>query len=143
MPSATLGAIREAIASILNTQLGPSTGLTAFPRWPDTYPSFPIAIVMPDSMEYHRLMGDQGGLLTLEVLVITSIGSGGYERAQEKLDELLDFMSGYGVHDAVEPFNTLNGIVDSVIVSGFDQYGAISLNDIDYLGARVKVEVTT
>lgn len=143
MTLAKIGQIRDGIANAINTSIGASKGITAFPRWPDAYPSFPIAVVMPQSMDYHRLMGDGGGILSLEVLVVVSIGTNGYERAQSTLDEFLDFMSGESVHDAVEQYGTLNGVVKSIIVTGFDNYGSVAINQIEYLGARVLMEVST
>lgn len=128
----------------LQTRLKAISGLQAHAFWPDTV-NTPAAVVKPMSGQYHQAMGDPGfQMVSFEITLAIAATAKGLERGQIALDPYLDAEGTRSIKAAIEGDLTLGGLVSTLIVSGWDNYGAMAIGkvaDIEYLGAQIQVTV--
>lgn len=136
---ATFAQIRAGLA----TQLRTISGLRVYEQYPAEEPILPAAIIDLPTMDYHRVLGDVGGSMQVQVLILVSAERAGYARAHQALDLMLDPTSASSVHAAVEPNNTLSGLIRGLEVTGFSDYGPHDFGTVTYLGARVAIDIWT
>lgn len=130
---ATVGAIRDG----LKVRLATITGLRTHDVWPDQV-NPPAAVVNPVSGNYEQTFSDTQANYVFEIIVVVQAGT--LRSAQDALDAYLGTGSG-GICAAMLGDVTLAGIVDTLFVRGFRDYGQIEINGAPYLGAVVDVEV--
>lgn len=135
--TATISQVRKG----LETQLKAITGLRAHATWPDTV-NAPAAIVKPMSGQYHEAMGSPGySAQTYEITLVIAATEKGLARGQEALDPYLDDTGTKSIKAAIEGDVTLGGLVQTLIVSGWDTYGSIAIGTVEYIGAKLHVNV--
>lgn len=151
---ANVQAIRQALASQLETQLG----INCQPNMPAVITP-PSIFVLPGSpyIQYGQTMGEQadafgavmGDLqhtqsknnIMLVVLICMSVAQG-YEPMQPALDALLEPAGNSGsVPDAIALDESLGGAVDYAVPLDITGYGLISIAGQDYFGAHMRIQV--
>jgi hypothetical protein len=116
-------------------------GLRAERCWPDAI-NPPVAFPMPLSEDYLVTMSDATNVKMRIVVLAGALGPGGYVRAQQLLDNWLDERSVNSIKKALEADPTLGGVVDDVIVQGWDNYhGRWEHGNVLYWGASFLIEV--
>lgn len=135
--TATVTQIRSGLAARLNT----ISGVRASASWPDTL-NLPAAIVKPTSGQYHQAMGSPGySQITFEIVFLAASTQLGLKRGQEALDPYLDASGSQSLKAALEGDLTLGGFAQTLIVTGWSNYGSFAVGEIEYIGAQLTVEV--
>lgn len=129
----------SAIRNGLKARLATIAGLRTHDVWPDTL-NVPAALVMAPSGTYGV---DMGGtvLVKADIIVIAAPLQNGIVRAQQQLDAYLASTGARSVRVALLADRTLGGIAQTINVMGWRDYGAITVNGIEYAGCHVDVEV--
>lgn len=128
--------IRQGIAN--NLASIPNLRTSAFV--PDN-PTPPIAIVVPDRVDFDLAYQRGGDTYTFRVLVIAQRAS---ERsAQSTLDSFCDPTGASSVKQAIESDPTLAGAASSLRVTELTDYGPLSVGEVQYLAATFTVTVIT
>lgn len=135
---ASVANIRTQVAVRLAT-LTAATGLHPHAVWPDQI-NCPAAIVRVPAMAYHQTMGSDNRV-TAEVLILAAPIGPGLARAEAKLDAYLDDTGASSIKAAIEGDKTLAGTADTVYVHGWRGRGSLEVNGVQYLGARVDLEI--
>lgn len=135
----SLTQIRTALTSTIMSGVPSINGYSTMPETINT----PAFVVIPDpnpSIEY-QAMGRGVDKFHLFILVMVSPRDNGL--AQADLDPFLSSFGASSIRQAVFNARTL-GLADAdANVTGVSNYGeAFPLNGIDYVGARLSVEVT-
>lgn len=133
---ATTKAIRTAIATNLSTV----SGLRTAYRVPETLTP-PIAVVMPPSIEYDKVMAR--GADTLEIRVMVFVGRMDTRTAEDLLDGYADSTGSTSIKTAIESSKTLGGIVSYARVTSMREVGPVVVGDTAYLAATFVVTVLT
>jgi hypothetical protein len=138
MTQATVTEIREAMASQLGSAIAE---LNAFPRWPETV-AVPMAVPMPDIGHYHDAMGSPGyQSMKFQVQVIAAPVQRGYGVGQEALDPYIAVQGPQSIKAGLEGDSTLGGIVDTLRVGRWHDYGVIDVEGLEWWSVKVEVEV--
>lgn len=117
----------------LKANLATITGLRTADTVPDN-PNPPIAIVLPQSVQYDNAFQHGMNTYTFSVLVIVNRVS---ERtAQNSLDAYVSGTGSKSVKLAVESDKTLNGKAFDVRVTDLRNYGDITIGEINYFSAE-------
>ena len=130
----TLTAIRQGIAANLSTISGLRTSWFV----PDN-PSPPIAIVVPDRVDYDVSFARGSDTFYVNVLLIG--GRINERSAQTSLDAFLDSKGSSSVKAAIESDKTLGGAAHSVRVTDWSGYGPLAIGDAQYLTVTIRVMV--
>ncbi len=140
---ATIAAIRDG----LKDRIATIDGLHGYDVWPDNVEP-PAAIVVPKRGMYHQAMGNPGHTnLEFEVILLAAAVQRGYVRGQNAVDPYLDDAGSSSIKGAIEGDPTLGGIVTTTKVTGWRDYGSLSVNNetivggLEYWGAKLDVEV--
>jgi hypothetical protein len=129
---ASLSALRAGIA----TRLATITGLRNAATVPDN-PNPPIAVVLPNSIDYHTAFAK--GMQTYSFTVILIVGRVDERTAQNKLDGFVSSTGASSVKLAIEGDKTLGGAAFDVIVTEMRNYGQLSIGEVVYLSAEFTV----
>ena len=142
---ATLGAIRDAVATLLDGL----PDLHGYPRAPSAAPLLPAVVVMPRRARFGLAMG--GGVrdeFDLELVVIVQTADEAL--AQARLDPFLSSAGPASIRQALflacaSRSAGLGGLPETrVLVTGWTGYGSsFRFGTASYLGAVVAVTVTT
>lgn len=117
----------------LKANLATITGLRTADTVPDN-PNPPIAIVLPQSVQYDNAFQHGMNTYTFSVLVIVNRVS---ERtAQNSLDAYVSGTGSKSVKLAVESDKTLGGKAFDVRVTDLRNYGDITIGEINYFSAE-------
>jgi hypothetical protein len=130
----TLAAIRQGIAANLSTISGLRTSWFV----PDN-PSPPIAIVVPERVDYDVSFARGSDTYALNVLIIG--GRINERTAQSSLDAFLDSTGTSSVKTAIESDKTLGGAAHSLRVTDWSGYGPLAIGDAQYLTVTFRVTV--
>jgi hypothetical protein len=130
----TLTAIRQGIAANLSTISGLRTSWFV----PDN-PSPPIAIVVPDRVDYDVSFARGSDTFYVNVLLIG--GRINERSAQTSLDAFLDSTGSSSAKAAIESDKTLGGAAHSVRVTDWSGYGPLAIGDAQYLTVTIRVMV--
>jgi hypothetical protein len=130
----TLAAIRQGIAANLSTISGLRTSWFV----PDN-PSPPIAIVVPERVDYDVSFARGSDTYALNVLIIG--GRINERTAQSSLDAFLDSTGTSSVKTAIESDKTLGGAAHSCRVTDWSGYGPLAIGDAQYLTVTFRVTV--
>lgn len=116
-------------------------GLRVEAVWPDTL-NTPAALVRPMNGRFHEAMGSPGfSYLTFEIVILAAATAKGLKNGQELLDPYLEPSGPKSLKAAIERDITLGGVVTTLIVLGWQNYGSLAVADIEYLGAQLSVDV--
>lgn len=117
----------------LKANLATITGLRTADTVPDN-PNPPIAIVLPQSVQYDNAFQHGMNTYTFSILVVVNRVS---ERtAQNSLDAYVSGTGSKSVKLAVESDKTLNGKAFDVRVTDLRNYGDITIGEINYFSAE-------
>ena len=130
----TLEQIRQGIAANLSTISGLRTSWFV----PDN-PSPPIAIVVPERVDYDVSFARGSDTYALNVLIIG--GRINERTAQSSLDAFLDSTGTSSVKTAIESDKTLGGAAHSLRVTDWSGYGPLAIGDAQYLTVTFRVTV--
>lgn len=120
----------------LKANLATITGLRTADTVPDN-PNPPIAIVLPQSVQYDNSFQRGMNTYTFSVLVIVNRVS---ERtAQNSLDAYVSGTGSRSIKLAVESDKSLGGKAFDVRVSDVRNYGDVTIGEINYLSAEFVV----
>jgi hypothetical protein len=129
---ATVSELRTALA----TAMGSISGLRTSAHVPDS-PKPPIAVVMPDRIEYD--LNARRGADTF-FFTITVLASRADDRAaQQNLDKFL--VGANSIKAAIEADRTLGGKANTCRVTSMQSYASVSVGEVLYLSAQFIVEV--
>ena len=131
---ASITALRTGIANNLAT----ISGLRVSPTIPDQ-PNPPVAIIVPQSVDYHQTY--RNGLSTYRFQVTVIVDRASERSAQNNLDAYCASTGARSILGAVESDKTLGGAAFDCVVSGMRNYGSISLGDQTYLAAEFDLVV--
>jgi len=130
--------------SLLTLRQGIATNLSAISglrtSWfvPDN-PSPPIAIVVPDRVDYDVSMARGSDTFGFQVLLIG--GRINERTAQSSLDVYLESTGAYSIKAAIEADKTLGGAAHSCRVTDWSGYGPLAIGDAQYLTVTFRVMV--
>ena len=128
------------IRSGIATNLATITGLRTSAFVPDN-PTPPIAVVVPQRIEYDAAMGRGMDTYTFDVLVIAQRMS--ERNAQSLLDGYCNSTGSTSVKTALEADTTLGGKAFDLRVTEMSNYQALTIGDTQYLAATFSVTVIT
>lgn len=126
---ATISDLREGIAENLAT----INGLRVSPYMPDN-PNPPMAVVTPQSIEYHKAF--KNGFSTYNFVVAVYVGRVSERAAQASLDAYCASSGSSSIKSAIESDKTLSGRAFDLIVSEMRSYGSITIGENTYLTAE-------
>lgn len=130
----TIQTIRQGIA----TNLATISGLRTSAFVPDN-PTPPIAIVVPERVDFDTAMRRGLDTYTFRVLVIAQRAS---ERsAQNTLDAFCNPTGATSVKAAIESDRTLGGAANDCRVTDLTDYGPLTVGETQYLAATFTVTV--
>jgi hypothetical protein len=120
----------------LKVNLATISGLRTTDTVPDN-PNPPIAVILPQSVEYDNAFNRGMNTYTFSVLVIVHRVS---ERsAQNSLDTYISSTGSSSIKLALESDKTLNGKAYDLRVSEMRNYGELTIGEINYLSAEFTV----
>ena len=132
----TVGALRTG----LTTNLAAISGLRTSSFIPDN-PTPPIAVVIPQRIEFDAAMSRGMDTYTFEVIVIAQRAS---ERgAQDALDGYCNPTGSTSIKAALQSDRTLGGAAFDLRVTEMSSYSPLSVGDTVYLSATFSVTVIT
>ena len=132
----TVGALRTGLA----TNLATISGLRTSSFIPDN-PTPPIAVVIPQRIEFDAAMSRGMDTYTFEVIVIAQRAS---ERgAQDALDGYCNPTGSTSIKAALQSDRTLGGAAFDLRVTEMSSYSPLSVGDTVYLSATFSVTVIT
>ena len=132
--TATVTGIRSGIATVLGTITGLRTAATI----PDD-PKPPIAVVMAPTITYDTAFGR--GMDTYSFPVMVIVGRVSERTAQTTLDSFCAPTGVTSIKGAINFNPTLNGACQSARVIEMNNYGSITIGDVEYLSAEFTVQV--
>lgn len=131
MPSSVFD-IRTALASSLSS----ISGLRTSAYIPDN-PNPPIAVVMPERIDYDLNAQRGADTYTFSIMIIVSRSD---ERsAQRELDAYL--IGDRAIKAAVESDRTLGGVVNTTRVTEMRSYSSVVIGETTYMSAQLVCEV--
>jgi hypothetical protein len=134
---ATLSAIRTAIKTTICTAI-PS--LSGYEKVPEAI-NVPGFLVAPSGTDFERAFGRGLDAPNFDVIVLVSRRDDGL--AQDDLDAFVDGFGNNSIRQAIFQGRSLGIGVDAA-VTGMSDYGStFTLGGIDYIGARLTVQVLT
>lgn len=122
------------------TNLATISGLRTSAFVPDN-PTPPIAVVVPQRIEYDAAMNRGMDTYTFDVLVIAQRMS--ERNAQSLLDGYCNPTGSSSVKTALESDTTLGGKAFDLRVTEMSNYQALTIGDTQYLAATFSVNVIT
>jgi len=131
---ATVTQIRAGIA----TNLALISGLRTSALIPDA-PQPPIAVVIPDSIEYDSAFHRGMDMFMYTVTVI--VGRASDRTAQTSLDNFCNPLGASSIKTAIETDRTLGGVAQTLRVTDMKMYGSMTIGDTVYLTADFSVTV--
>ena len=131
---ASISSIRTGLA----TRLGTISGLRTAATIPDN-PNPPIAIVIPDSINFddtfHR------GMDTLNFKILVIVGRADERTAQNSIDGFCATSGSSSVKAAIEGDKTLGGTAYDCRVTTMSNYGSVLIGEVTYLSCEFIVVV--
>jgi hypothetical protein len=126
---ASLSDLRDGIAENLSS----ISGLRVSSFMPDN-PNPPMAVVTPQSIEYHKAFNN--GFNTYSFVVSVFVGRVSDRIGQANLDAYCASTGASSIKSAIESDRTLSGRCFDLIVSDMRNYGSVIIGDNTYLTAE-------
>lgn len=120
----------------LATNLATITGLRTAATVPDN-PNPPIAIILPQGVEYDNTFGRGMNTYTFAVTVI--VGRVSERSGQNALDAYVSSTGSSSIKLAIESDKTLNGKAFDLRVTDSRNYGELTVGEVTYLSAEFTV----
>lgn len=119
------------------------SGITnIYDRWPNTQPNTPCVIVGSPDVAFRSELGGNFHKSTWSIYVLGGAVERNLEAGQDLIDELMAADGAKSVRHVVADPLAAAGADLWVDVTGWEDYGTHTINDIDYVGAVLKVEIT-
>jgi hypothetical protein len=134
---ASMTQIRTGLVSTISAAV---TGIQGY----DTVPAsvnLPAFVVIPRATDFMRAMGRGLDAYTFDVLVLVSAGDD--QLAQLALDPFVNGFGSSSIRQAIFNARDLGLGVDASVTGMADYGGQFNVGGIDYIGARLSVEVLT
>lgn len=132
--TATVTGIREGIAK----QLGTIRGLRTSAYIPED-PKPPVAVVLSPTITYDQAFGR--GLDSYSFTVMVIVGRVSDRTAQASIDAYCAPTGSLSVKAAVVSDPTLGGACQNARVTEMNNYGSVTIGDVEYLSAEFTVQV--
>jgi hypothetical protein len=129
---ALISELRTGLAANLATITGLRTAATV----PDN-PNPPIAIILPQGVEYDNTFGRGMNTYTFAVTVI--VGRVSERSGQNALDAYVSSTGSSSIKLAIESDKTLNGKAFDLRVTDSRNYGELTVGEVTYLSAEFTV----
>lgn len=129
---ALISELRTGIANNLAT----ISGLRTTPTIPDN-PNPPIAVILPQGVEYDNTFGRGMNTYTFAVTVI--VGRVSERSGQNALDAYVSSTGSASIKLAIESDKTLNGKAFDLRVTDSRNYGELTVGEVTYLSAEFTV----
>jgi hypothetical protein len=129
---ALISELRTGLATNLATIAGLRTAATV----PDN-PNPPIAIILPQGVEYDNTFGRGMNTYTFAVTVI--VGRVSERSGQNALDAYVSSTGSSSIKLAIESDKTLNGKAFDLRVTDSRNYGELTVGEVTYLSAEFTV----
>jgi hypothetical protein len=129
---ALISELRTGLANNLAT----ISGLRTTPTIPDN-PSPPIAVILPQGVEYDNTFGRGMNTYTFAVTVI--VGRVSERSGQNALDAYVSSTGSASIKLAIESDKTLNGKAFDLRVTDSRNYGELTVGEVTYLSAEFTV----
>ena len=129
---ALISELRTGLAANLATITGLRTAATV----PDN-PNPPIAIILPQGVEYDNTFGRGMNTYTFAVTVI--VGRVSERSGQNALDAYVSSTGSSSIKLAIESNKTLNGKAFDLRVTDSRNYGELTVGEVTYLSAEFTV----
>lgn len=129
---ALISELRTGLAANLATISGLRTSATI----PDN-PSPPIAVILPQGVEYDNTFGRGMNTYTFAVTVI--VGRVSERSGQNALDAYVSSTGSASIKLAIESDKTLNGKAFDLRVTDSRNYGELTVGEVTYLSAEFTV----
>jgi hypothetical protein len=129
---ALISELRTGLAANLATITGLRTAATV----PDN-PNPPIAIILPQGVEYDNTFGRGMNTYTFAVTVI--VGRVSERSGQNALDAYVSSTGSASIKLAIESDKTLNGKAFDLRVTDSRNYGELTVGEVTYLSAEFTV----
>jgi hypothetical protein len=120
----------------LANNLATISGLRTTPTIPDN-PSPPIAVILPQGVEYDNTFGRGMNTYTFAVTVI--VGRVSERSGQNSLDAYVSSTGSSSIKLAIESDKTLNGKAFDLRVTDSRNYGELTVGEVTYLSAEFTV----
>ena len=120
----------------LSNNLATINGLRTSPTVPDN-PNPPVAIILPQGVEYDNAFARGMNTYTFAVTVI--VGRVAERSAQNALDAYVSSTGSLSIKVALESDKTLGGKAFDLRVTDSRNYGEISIGEVSYLSAEFSV----
>lgn len=130
----SLVGIRQGLADNLATIPGLRTSW-----WAPDNPTPPIAVIVPENVEYDAAFQRGADTYTFRIIVIAQRADA--RNAQSTLDSFCVPSGATSIKAAVESDKTLGGNADSCRVTNLTDYGPLAVGDTQYLAATFTVSV--
>ena len=136
---ASLQEVRDGIKTTLENNID---GLRVYDVVPDYAINFPVAIVLPTSIQFNVAMQRGTDLYNFDILV--AVERGNSRTAQDKLDAYITGQGSSSLRQAIFNNRTL-GLTDTdATITGVGNYAAdVNFNGIDAIGANLSLDVYT
>lgn len=126
------------IRSGLATRLATISGLRTASTMPDN-PNPPIAIVIPDNINFDNAF--QRGMDTLTFRIFVVVGRADERTAQNSIDAYCATSGASSIKAAIEGDKTLGGAAYNCRVTDMRNYGSVIIGEVTYLSCEFVVAV--
>ena len=126
------------IRSGLATRLATISGLRTASTMPDN-PNPPIAIVIPDNINFDNAF--QRGMDTLTFRIFVVVGRADERTAQNSIDAYCATSGASSIKAAIEGDKTLGGSAYNCRVTDMRNYGSVIIGEVTYLSCEFVVAV--
>lgn len=126
------------IRSGLATRLATISGLRTASTMPDN-PNPPIAIVIPDNINFDNAF--QRGMDTLTFRIFVVVGRADERTAQNSIDAYCATSGTSSIKAAIEGDKTLGGSAYNCRVTDMRNYGSVIIGEVTYLSCEFVVAV--
>lgn len=128
------------LAEAIRAQLATIAGLRAHAYAPDNVHP-PCAYPVPTTGTYENTLSSAPST-TFEIVVLAApFDPKGLARAQKTLNGLLARTGAGSIRAALRADVTLDGNADTLDVGGWREYESLAVNGVEYLGARIDLEI--
>jgi len=125
----------------LRNRLATIAGLHVYTEWPDTVTP-PAALIRAASAQHEQTFGAGDAITEMQIEIHMALAlKGGLGNAQKAIELYLSNTGTSSVRVAIVGDRTLGGIVDYTFVRGWRAYDTVEINNQEFLGAIVDVEV--
>ena len=128
------------LAEAIRTRLATISGLRASAYAPDNVQP-PCAYPVPTVGTYENTLSSAPSTLFEIVVLAAPFDPKGLARAQKALNALLARTGSGSIRAALRADVTLGGTAHTLDVKGWREYESLAVNGVEYLGARLDLEI--